>query len=71
MQRAIGTYPYGHGTRHACRVPCPLLCLLGNTPIDTGHAARALCLSFFLILPLKVVEGVGGPDSLLFSYIEV
>jgi hypothetical protein len=50
MQRAIGTYPYRHGTRHACRVPLSL---------------------FFLILPLKVVEGVGGPDSLLFSYIEV
>jgi hypothetical protein len=33
MQRAIGTYPYRHGTRHACRVP---LSLLLNTSLKGG-----------------------------------
>jgi hypothetical protein len=34
MQRAIGTYPYRHGTRHACRV-YPLSFFL-NTSLKGG-----------------------------------
>jgi hypothetical protein len=60
-------------TRHAARAVYPTPCsVYWGIPLWTQGTRGVPCVSlFFLILPLKVVEGVGGPDSLLFSYIEV